>query len=620
MADPLDIQIFADDRTRAALEAPSPRVLLLGGYLGYPNFGDILQLQGTIAWHRQNTDDSTSPREPVIVCDAAAVTDPGFIDRLRTRLGIEAVLFLSTGASLPKHTADLTPYTGLARCSHLHLYGGGYLNRLWGHHILQSAEHLIERFGVGHYVMSGQQAEPAFVPPIRTHIQRCRPVLVGGRDDASVTSLVAAGAGAMYSFDDAAEQMGILRGRVAVLLSRLGPSLGRALIHLNVSPYAAGAGDAVQSLVARVESLLGSLTPHVPDAPCPDAVLLNAYNDARVAEVSDTLGVVLRAGDRFPLETYRSLHLGSAAFDAPGVIHSPVDPGSSVQHTVGLVCSYHAAMLCQMLGVPVWLEVRNAYYRQKAVGLGLVRTIGDSTAEASVAFDQFLQDRPVVLLDAHLARRQEWLVRLAEAYAIPADSRLPRCADPASHITAALSPASVVPPPPPPPTTPTPQDARVHELQAWIEQLEAAKAWLTTQYENYRALAAQHEAARAADASRIESLSARVTDLTQAIDRHHTRANLAEEHAQAALNRIAQLQGGVDWLHPQYESWKKRATELHVYVEELLPAIRHADESRAWLEAQRANWESIAKRLQTEKSALLDELERTRTTHASQQE
>ena len=61
---------YCDARTRDLLHSSSAKVLLLGGYLGYANFGDILQLKSTCHWHRNHTG-----RESVILCDAEAIGD-----------------------------------------------------------------------------------------------------------------------------------------------------------------------------------------------------------------------------------------------------------------------------------------------------------------------------------------------------------------------------------------------------------------------------------------------------------------------------------------------------------------------------------------------------------------
>ncbi|MGE3106879.1 MAG: hypothetical protein AB7G11_14055 [Phycisphaerales bacterium] len=613
------ITLFADRLTADALTRPANRILLLGGYLGYANFGDILQLRGAIDWHRRR-DPSI---DPVIVCDTGAATDLAFVTRLRAAFDVEHLVFAATNSAPLSHGPSLVPLASPARIERLHLYGGGYLNRQWGRHMLACAQHIIAQFAVGHYVMSGQQTDAGFAGDLAEHVQACRPVLVGARDDQSLQVLRHAGAPAVYSFDDAAEQIGVLKNRISRRVTSPN-SPPTAVFHFNVSTYAAGGTAAVESLMLRAQRLMERISAE-------HALLLNAYNDARVAHVADTLGVMQRTGDRCPWADYRvidlaieSLHLGRAAIDGPGdpqaasafITHpAPPTPAASP----AMVCSYHAAMLCQMLGIPVWLEVRNPYYAQKAAGLGLDRFEFDAAfepARSDAAFLDFLRDLPVTGLSRQLAGRAAWLEELAGAYrAEPGapliEQRLPtpvRATDPVAHAST-------------PDAAPTPSDInstggdlshRVAELQSWIEQLEAGKSWLSSQLQNYKALASRHEQSAHELTRYVQELEARVARQSAESDALRSRLATAQEHLQAAMNRAAQLQGGVDWLQPQYRAWKTRADELHRYVEELLPTLKQADDARAWSDSQRQTWESLAKKLQSENKELAAELERAR--------
>jgi len=209
------LDLHADARTRDLLGDRRPAVLLLGGYTGYPNFGDILQLKGAIAWHREKTD-----LQPVLVCDAASIPDPGFQERLRRWFGVEAIVFWS------RERLDLRPVglQGLRESSpvrHLHVFGGGFLNRFWGPGLLDVIDHLHAFFGVGHYVLSGQQVDPAIREQLATHFAQCPPRLAGGRDPLSVDVLRECGAPDEYSFDDAAEVLRALTAALAPVQSAL---------------------------------------------------------------------------------------------------------------------------------------------------------------------------------------------------------------------------------------------------------------------------------------------------------------------------------------------------------------------------------------------------------------
>lgn len=647
MPHPPFIQAFADERTLFALRAESPRVLLLGGYLGYPNFGDILQLKGAIAWHRArnaNPPPGRSPAhtaaevsnrlEPVIVCDTGAITDAGFVGRVRNAFDVEHIVFLSTSGtrdahSLSRRAPDLHRLEHSARITHLHLYGGGYLNSRWGEHILSSAEFLHRSFGVGHYVISGVQAERDFSDRISTHVERCSPLLIGGRDDESVGILAEIDPSAAYSFDDAAEAMTALADRL-----RSDPSswfntrrsastrAPRALVHLNVSPYAADSANALQTLSERLDSIIQqTANPDTAngEAQKPDAVLLHAYNDPRIDQVADTLGVVLRLGDRFPLVSHHVAHLGVEALQIRIPLTPSTDPNrpslgaNASTSDIAFVCSYHAAMLAQMLGVPTWLEVRNAYYRQKAAGLGLLRTTTDSPIDTTAAFRTFLHERPFVSLDQPLARRTEWLKRLAAAYEEPARPNSPGDAVATPQIATSTAVQVAAAPSTTKPIsedTSSSTDSHIATLEAWVRELETARDWLQAQLRNYQQLAVERESANADAHRRLESVARESQE-------HKTLADRAQADLQAALDRIAQLQGGVDWLEPQYHAWKARAAELHQYLEEITPSLRHAHERIESLESQRSDLQTALTRIEREKAELLAELDRARAAHAS---
>src|SRR5262245_10066483 len=156
---------YCDEKTRAALTDAGEKVLLLGSYGGFSNFGDILQLKGAIAWHRAET-----RFEPILICHATAIPDAGFCHRQRARLGLRGILYWSpdrqdlSAAGL----GELADAIGIPR---LHVYGGGFLNRFWGEGTIAIIEALIARFGVGHYVLSGQQIDEQFVPQLREHFR-----------------------------------------------------------------------------------------------------------------------------------------------------------------------------------------------------------------------------------------------------------------------------------------------------------------------------------------------------------------------------------------------------------------------------------------------------------------
>lgn len=385
---------YGDEATRRVLAGKGSRVLLLGSCGGYANFGDVLQLKGAIDWHRQHT-----RLDPVVVFHASAISDSGFVERQRRIYGVEAILLWS-----PKRyelsALGLAEISTTQHIERLHVYGGGFLNRFWGRGTVAIIESLIARFGVGHYVISGQQVDELFVPELREHFQRYRPLIAGGRDATSARLLAACGVEAQDSFDDAAE-----------LLDRLAAQQGHdhgscdLLLHMNTSYYTGpDEYDQLGEVLRRVAAIVARGR-----SAAPRVTLLHAYNDSRVEEVVDTLGAVQRLEHRFPFASFDVIDLSQVAtrFGVSGErpVALPIAP-------LAISCSYHVSILLSRLGVPCYLLSRNAYYDQKRGGLGM-----------KMDLDEFLAAPRATDLSARFAVRPEWSRRLSRAFEVEPEIR-----------------------------------------------------------------------------------------------------------------------------------------------------------------------------------------------------
>ena len=158
-------------------------VLLIGGYQGFANFGDLLQVKGVARWHREVTG-----LRPVPVLSLTAVADPEFTPRVRAGLGVDQVLYWSE-RPVDAAAAGLAELRRVPRVPHLHVYGGECFSGRWVDLYAALIESAHRRFGVGHYVLSGQQADAAAVPAMRAYFERRAPVLAGGRDPESAAQL-----------------------------------------------------------------------------------------------------------------------------------------------------------------------------------------------------------------------------------------------------------------------------------------------------------------------------------------------------------------------------------------------------------------------------------------------
>ena len=390
--------LYCDERSRKALGDDRPAVLLLGSYLGYANFGDILQLKGAISWHRKVTG-----LQPVLICDAASITGQQFAGQLLEWFDIAAVIFTST-TPLDLRPAGLEPIPSKTAIAYLHMYGGGFLNRYWGRGMIDLAESLHRRFRIKHYVLTGQQVDPALSEQLTEHFRQYPPLLAGGRDERSVEVLANCGADAAFSFDDATEPLQTMAG-----MFKSAPGPGAALdcmIHINLSAYTSQEGQALNlaSCAKRINRLYEYLKARMANRR-PRVALLQAYMDRRADVVADSLSVVQQLEDAFPFDACDLIHLARLAIGRPETASGILPP--LLPDTIAITSSYHVSLLCAMLGIPCHLQASNAYYEQKRQGLGL----------PTESLEKFLRQPQPVSLSTQMAERSSWLDRLKDVYA-----------------------------------------------------------------------------------------------------------------------------------------------------------------------------------------------------------
>lgn len=551
---------YTDSVSLEALGGGGPGVLLLGSYQGCSNFGDILQLKGAIRWHQRHTH-----FEPVMVVNAYLLASDDYLDRLRGWFGTRAILLWSEEA-LDAASHGLQRVEEPPRIPYLHLYGGGFLNAYWGDRILRLAEALHATFAVGHYVMSGQQVQSDFVPRLRQHLERCRPVLAGGRDPASADLLADCGLRAAYSFDDAVELLEELAA-AAGTPAQEGDGL---LVHLNASGYTISGADARNARLDRLTRDLLRLRDHLQHnagGTAPGVTLLSACSDARVSDNNDTLSVILQLEDRFPFASYRVVDLARAALEFGTDRCSATDLALCAR--LGLSCSYHTAMFCNLLGVPTYLETANEYYRQKAGGLKMPGSL-----------DEFLQTPTPLAFAAQRAARGPWLAQLEQAYAEPpATTDTPR----------RLAPSPTAQPWPPRASFWTEMQSlreAYDREQTHIAELTAARDRLWGELQQagrseaeLRRYIVELEQARTSLEQQAETLRARIRELEEAREPLLTRQEMLERHSGlriAALRaeneylreQIVPLRGHLGWVEQQRTELWARVHELERIVQE----------------------------------------------------
>lgn len=388
-------------------ESASRIIFLAGGFNGYLNFGDLLQLRGALRWHKQHWPGA-------VLCPLLhlrTVSDEKTLRDLIDFFGTPHWLLYAhhdeddasgraaaLGLEPVKIPDNLNPLI-------LYVYGGGFFNGFWGRWMLDLIEAVLHTFPIGRYVISGQQVGAEFAPVLAEHCRRYRPDLVGCRDPLSVEVLTHLGIEAFFSGDDAFEEL--LRyaetPATANATSLVNSVFG---LHLNLSGYVyfsptqgAQAQVSDRGISQQIECLLQLLFTRFGPSSIP--IVVGSYLDSR-DEVQDTWAAVKRTF----LTRYFPQFIG---LDITGLLLQ-----GRLEEAVPLLCSlklfvatsYHTALFLKVLGVPTYLVAFNDYYTQKQSGI----------QEPTHSFEEFLNIDPETLrkeqeavLSAHQKARQEWM-------------------------------------------------------------------------------------------------------------------------------------------------------------------------------------------------------------------
>lgn len=365
--------LYADAETRQILENSSRKILLVGGCFGYSNFGDILQLKGSVNFHK-----SMQRFSPIPVFAMEAISGPGYIAHAKKVYGVEGILFVSQ-RFFEAEQAGLFLQADFCGMDAMHLYGGGFLNEKWGSYVLSVAEFLLQNLEIRNYAISGQQVDAEFSERTADHINTFRPAFVGVRDYQSSRFLESQGIFPEFSFDDAYDQLALIASKVPRSSSE------KALIHLNLSGYTGN--------VSKEQELVHALT--VIGSNCQNGIVaFNAYNE-KGFEVVDTIRSIALLENDFPFHDYVVVDGSALAFR--GFI------GNFETLNVGIAfsCSYHVALFMHLIGVPCYLNSNNSFYDQKRVAL-----------DCAESLEQFIKEKRVPDYSGRIEMRKTWLGKL----------------------------------------------------------------------------------------------------------------------------------------------------------------------------------------------------------------
>ncbi|HEX9966623.1 MAG TPA: polysaccharide pyruvyl transferase family protein [Solirubrobacterales bacterium] len=388
--------LFATPETAAEVAAARAVVVLIGGYDGSGNYGDLLQLDAALELlHRFEPEVVLLP---VLERTRLADHDPAAFVRAPAR-----VAFFDADA---QETSDgLVPLpapTALSFAAH-YLYGGGYLNLAWGERklaMLQAAEALTAaaesrtcRLATG--IQAGADWVAGATSADRERLRAFE--LLGGRDLVSVTALREVGAeGAVTDTGD--DAVGALRRTTATAPPPESGDVLRVNFHIAEHPWVSDRPEAIADLYADLAAELGRQA-----GLAVAAQPFVAYHDRYVDETAG-------------LERLRAACAARGISVEEPRLLQPIGAGDAVESmrraTVTLSCSYHVALTALLAGVPTVLLRDTAYYDQKAAGLAAAFELPpafalSSSADAGAAARELA---PLLLGDssalrAHLALR-----------------------------------------------------------------------------------------------------------------------------------------------------------------------------------------------------------------------
>lgn len=347
--------LFATAATAQAIARARAAAILVGGYDGSGNYGDITLLQAAV-----DLAERLGPGVAVLpLLERSRLADHRALAAQCGDFAPQAIFF-DPGGELEDELQPVAAPAELAFGA-CYLYGGGYLNRWWGERklaMLRAAEGLLEAGGAGRIcrVSSGLQVEADWIgslgEPDAAALRSFE--LLGVRDDGSGRGLEALGSTAPVT-ETADDAIGVLgRLRVGDGSAAANGQL-RVNLHFAEHDWVSERPSATLDFYAGFVAELGRLA----DRPVLAQPLI-AYLDGRIDErpAVERLGAACGAA---------GIEVAEPVVLRPSLLTETVPRLS--QASLTLSCSYHVALTSLMLEVPAVLLGDNPYYEQKAAGL-----------------------------------------------------------------------------------------------------------------------------------------------------------------------------------------------------------------------------------------------------------
>lgn len=378
-----NIYLYADEHSRQVLLGEQQKIISIGGDFGHGNFGDIIQNINSL-----NLAKKSGKFASISVMAASAIGFKDFPGWARDVYGADALIFVSDyPLIIDAESPNLELVEEIHNIATVQMYGGGFLNDMWGAFVLEVVEYFLRLSPRASYLVSGQQITSPFEARLLRHIKEFKPSLFGVRDEISSQYLQKAGFTPQFSFDDATE---LLRGMTQKLALRKGPGV---LMHLNVSSYTKNDAD-----LACMGRDLGQIAGKMGFGA--DLTLFQAFRDTR-QDVLDSRESLKMLDQRFPFNDFRAVDLAAFAYGAAGATSAKPVIGE-----LGYSCSYHVALFLQLSGIPCWLRSSNPFYDQKSRALQVTQDLAS-----------FLEEPRLADHSIDLERREQWLEVFEKAIA-----------------------------------------------------------------------------------------------------------------------------------------------------------------------------------------------------------
>jgi len=368
------IYLYADEASRRVLLSQSQKIIAIGGDFGYGNFGDVLQHVNALKAIKHS-----GKYDTIAIMAAKAMSHQQFPSWVLDAYKTDAVLFVADYPLLLSETdPKISPVGEINNLAGVCLYGGGFLNAMWGDYVLSVVEHFLQCDPKIAYWVSGQQITPPFQGRVLDHIKAFQPQLFGVRDELSLQILTEQGFEADYSFDDAAEALTSLNERIHV---RRGEGL---FLHLNSSDYTAN--TSLQYGLGRELARLANC-----EAANKGVTAFQAFRDTR-QDVFDTIETIKRLDYLFPFHSFRAVDLVGLVFNPGNKSRIP-----EFEADFAYSCSYHVTLWLQLAGIPCWLRSANSFYDQKSRAL-----------QVTQGLENFLKSPKLADHSYNLERRAAW--------------------------------------------------------------------------------------------------------------------------------------------------------------------------------------------------------------------